>query len=197
MVWMMTLTSCQQKVNPAQEIIFIDNQSNDRENATIDLEDVFYAQANWKSNTSSQLEQNHIPSSISRGVRTSNSLKTSTKKPQIRIANNVYDFGFVDEGELVAHSFRMHNDGPGTWQIEEVLPSCGCTNVKLTSKEIVSGAYVDVSFNLETAGRPGSQQKLIEIFSNAGYHRLIIKGVVYPPKFSQDEAATDVTKDSI
>ena len=197
-VWMMVFTSCHQKVDPSQEIIFIDNQFDDQENATIDLEDVFYAKANWENNTYSQLEQNHIPSSssISRGVQTSNSLKTSTKKPQIRIANEVYDFGFVDEGELVANSFRMYNDGPGIWKIEEVLPSCGCTNVKVTAKEIVNGAYIDVSFNLETTGRPGAQQKLIEIFSNAGYHRLLIKGVVYPPKFSQGEEVT-ATKDSI
>ncbi|MFK7920330.1 MAG: DUF1573 domain-containing protein [Bacteroidia bacterium] len=200
MVWTVVFTSCQQKLDLAQEIIFIDNQSKEQENVTIDLEDVFYAKANWESNTYSQLEQNHISpssSSVNRAVKTSSSLKTSTKKPQIRVANDVYDFGFVDEGELVAHSFRMHNDGPGTWEIEEILPSCGCTNVKVTSKEVVSGAYVDVSFNLETAGRPGAQQKLIEIFSYSFYHRHIIKGVVCPPKFSQEETATDATKDSI
>ncbi|MEL7533201.1 MAG: DUF1573 domain-containing protein [Bacteroidota bacterium] len=196
---MMSILACQQEVAIPPEIIFVDQQADENQNATIRLEDVFVAKTNWESNASSQRKQSPQSSSSHRGMESRSRSQTSAnyKKPQIRIPEDVYDFGFVDEGELVSHSFRLYNDGPGLWKIEEFLPSCGCTNVKATATEVESGAYIDVSFNLETVGRPGAQQKLIEIFSNAGYHRLLIKGVVYPPKFSQSQSENSIEPDSL
>lgn len=195
----MSFTACYQEVAIPPEIIFVSQQLDGAENATIQLEDVFQAKTNWESESRSQTKQNPASSSSIRTQELSikSQPQANAKKPQIRIPKDVYDFGFVDEGELVSHSFRLYNDGPGVWNIEEILPSCGCTDVKATAMEIVSGAYVDISFNLETAGRPGAQQKLIEIFSNAGYHRLLIKGVVYPPKFSQDKESGKASQDSL
>lgn len=196
---MLSLNACEQSVPEfSTTVTFVNNSLEDQQNAVIELEDVFAAKASRDSEkVTSQSKQDHKPSIASRVSMTSNKPQSNSKKPRIRIEKDIYDFGFVDEGELVSHSFRLFNDGPGTWLIEEILPSCGCTDVKATAMKIVSGAYVDISFNLETAGRPGAQQKLIEVFSNAGYHRLLIKGVVYPPKFSEEKPQTKTSKDSL
>lgn len=43
--------------------------------------------------------------------------------PRIEFRDTVYDFGSVNEGEIVSHDFIFTNSGKNTLRIEKIVPS--------------------------------------------------------------------------
>lgn len=78
-----------------------------------------------------------------------------------------FDFGTIYDGEIVAHTFKFKNSGNGVLIIKDVIPSCGCTTMKLSSKMLKPNeeGYVEVVFN--SKGWFGSQYKSVTLRTNS------------------------------
>ncbi|AUC23682.1 MULTISPECIES: DUF1573 domain-containing protein [Polaribacter] len=100
----------------------------------------------------------------------------------ISLDKTIYDFGTVNEGDLVETSFVVTNSGKTDLVITNAQGSCGCTVPTWPKAPIKPGetGTVDVKFN--TNGRPNRQQKTVTLTTNteAGRQVLTIKGSVTP-----------------
>ena len=77
-----------------------------------------------------------------------------------------FDFGTVDEGEIVKHTYNFTNTGKEPLVITNAKSTCGCT-VPLWPKEPVAvgeSGTIEVSFN--TKGKRNKQQKPVTITAN-------------------------------
>ena len=59
--------------------------------------------------------------------------------PKIQFADIVYDFGKVNSGAPVKHTFVFTNIGTATLQILDVHPGCGCTTAGTWDKQVEPG----------------------------------------------------------
>ncbi len=81
---------------------------------------------------------------------------------------DTHDFGSVEKGPIVYHTFEFTNTGSDPLVIADVNPSCGCTNVEWTPKEpIKPGKKGTIKVGLRTAEQHGVFQKEVYIRSNA------------------------------
>ena len=78
-----------------------------------------------------------------------------------------YDFGTVDEGDIVDGVFEVFNKGKVDLIITEVKPSCGCTTPDWTKEPIKPGESGEIKFSFNSNGRVGKQNKSITVKSNA------------------------------
>jgi len=57
-------------------------------------------------------------------------------RPRVALDEPVFDFGTVDRGARVDHTFRVPNRGGATLRIDHVKSSCGCTVAVLSEREV-------------------------------------------------------------
>lgn len=77
-----------------------------------------------------------------------------------------FDFGVVDEGDIVKHTYSFTNTGQEPLVITNARSTCGCT-VPVWPKEPVAvgeSGTIEVSFN--TKGKRNKQQKPVTITAN-------------------------------
>lgn len=86
--------------------------------------------------------------------------------PKIVSTENIYDFGDINEGEIVAHDFVIFNRGTDTLKISRVKASCGCTAVKPTKTALIPEDSTTVTVKFNSQNRRGAQRKFVYIFSN-------------------------------
>ena len=107
-------------------------------------------------------------------------LQMLNKPTTVQVIDSMYDFGKVNEGELVQYNFRFRNTGKNPLVISNVSASCGCTVPEKPEKPIQPGeiGFIKVTFNSER--RPGEVNKSITISSNADpeFYELYLKGTV-------------------
>ncbi len=111
---------------------------------------------------------------------------SATEKNEIKnpttaeIIDTTYDFGKVNEGEIVEYNYRFKNTGDKPLIIEEANASCGCTIPEKPDHPIAPGemGFIKVKFNSEH--RPGETHKSVTIVSNAvpEFPTLYLKGTV-------------------
>lgn len=97
------------------------------------------------------------------------------------IENEEFEFGEVDEGAEIKHSFSIQNLGTETIQILEVKPTCGCTIAEDYDKEILPGKKGQIPVTLKTKGFKNEVTKLIRVKTNVPGKEnltLILKGVI-------------------
>jgi hypothetical protein len=77
-----------------------------------------------------------------------------------------YDFGTVQNGPVVSHTFKLKNYGPDTISIKEVRSACGCTAVLASTRELAAGEEGGVEVALDTYKLSGEQSKRILVESS-------------------------------
>lgn len=77
-----------------------------------------------------------------------------------------YDFGTVESGPVVGHTFRLKNLGPDTIDITSVTPACGCTAVLASTPRLGPGEEGGVEVALDTYKLSGSQAKTVIVRSS-------------------------------
>lgn len=87
--------------------------------------------------------------------------------PIIEFDQTVYDFGTIEEGEVIDGKFIVKNTGKTDLLITDVKPSCGCTTPDWTKDPIKPGSSGEIKFSFDSKGRKGTQNKSITIKSNA------------------------------
>lgn len=105
--------------------------------------------------------------------------------PQITFTESSYDFGNIEEGEVVIHNFVLKNTGGSTLVLERVKTSCGCTAALPQNREIAPGDTTSIRVSFDSHNRTGEKvHKTVTVYSNDPEHPqayLFITGSVVTP----------------
>ncbi|WP_373511934.1 DUF1573 domain-containing protein [Persicitalea sp.] len=105
----------------------------------------------------------------------------NSKIPVITLlSDSTYQFGNINEGDIVEHDFKFKNDGQFPLIINNVTASCGCTIPEWPREPIPPGAESSIQVRFNSKGKPGPQVKTITVYANTepAYSELRIQGMV-------------------
>lgn len=105
-----------------------------------------------------------------------------TGAAEISFDKEVYDFGTVNEGDVVEHDFLVTNSGKSDLIITNAKASCGCTVPTWPKEAIAPGESAGVKVKFNTSGKPNKQSKTITLTTNTakGIETVKITGMVTP-----------------
>ncbi len=99
-----------------------------------------------------------------------------------QFAEEEFDFGTINEGQVIEHLFNFTNNGQAPLVISNITASCGCTSPEWTKTPVNPGesGFVKVVFN--SAAKSGAQAPTVTIQANTNptVTRLRMKGSVTP-----------------
>ncbi|MDD7915972.1 DUF1573 domain-containing protein [Polaribacter ponticola] len=100
----------------------------------------------------------------------------------ISVDNNEYDFGTVNEGDIVEKTFLVTNSGKTDLVITDARVTCGCTVPAWPKAPIKPGETKEVKVKFNTASKRNRQRKNITLITNteSGREVLTLKGMVTP-----------------
>lgn len=84
----------------------------------------------------------------------------------ISFAETTFDFGDVDEGEMVKHIYKFTNTGKEPLVIKDAKGSCGCTVPKWPKTPIPPGEKGEIEVEFNSKGKTGKQTKRVTINAN-------------------------------
>lgn len=100
----------------------------------------------------------------------------------ISLDKREYDFGTVNEGEIVETVFKVTNSGTTNLVITNATGSCGCTVPVWPKAPIKPGETGDIAVKFNTSGKPNRQMKTVTLTANteSGREVLTLRGSVTP-----------------
>ena len=87
-------------------------------------------------------------------------------QPHLALEDAVFDFGTVERGVPVDHTFRLPNRGGAELRVEHVKSSCGCTVAVVSERDIPPGAEGRIAVTLDTARLAGRTTKPVSVYTN-------------------------------
>lgn len=88
------------------------------------------------------------------------------RAPRFQVEEDTYDFGHVNQGEVLTHTFLFQNAGKDQLNIRKMKPTCNCLSTELKKKDFKGGSTGEIKVTFDTAGTGGSQVKRVTVFSN-------------------------------
>jgi hypothetical protein len=82
------------------------------------------------------------------------------------LQDTLYDFGTVNEGDVITKAFSFTNTGTAPLLITEAKSTCGCTIPHWPREAIPPDSSGVVLVNFNTIHRTGAQLKEVTIFAN-------------------------------
>ena len=77
-----------------------------------------------------------------------------------------WDFGTINEGDVVEHTYVFKNTGQAPLIIENAKPSCGCTVPSWTKEPIPVGGTGEILVKFDSKGKPNIQTKTVTVTAN-------------------------------
>ncbi|MEP2773042.1 MAG: DUF1573 domain-containing protein [Fulvivirga sp.] len=102
--------------------------------------------------------------------------------PAFEFETEEHDFGTIDEGDVVSHTFKFTNTGEAPLIIQSAKGSCGCTVPTWPKEPIPVGGTGEIVAEFNSKGKPNVQNKTVTITANTWpkQTRLRIKAMVTP-----------------
>lgn len=85
----------------------------------------------------------------------------------ISFKEKTYDFGALDEGDIVEHDFEFTNTGDIPLEILDVQVQCGCTVASRPEGLIGVGRSDKITVRFNSTGKPGVNKKYVTVTTNA------------------------------
>lgn len=87
--------------------------------------------------------------------------------PMMSFKETTHDFGSIQDGQVVKHTFTFTNTGKSPLVIESATSTCGCTVPEVPREPVAPGAEGKIEVEFNSAGKGGTQQmKVISIKAN-------------------------------
>lgn len=86
--------------------------------------------------------------------------------PSVVVPQQVFDFGTLDQGTPVEHTFVLRNAGTDTLIVDHVKSSCGCTVGVIAGREVAPGQETFVAVRLDTTRLSGRATKIVTVYTN-------------------------------
>jgi len=85
------------------------------------------------------------------------------EKSEVDDPRYTWDFGRVNTGEILKHTFIFKNETSKTLNIKEIHTSCGCTASQVQKKKLLSGEVTTIEVSFNTKGYSGATKQFIYI----------------------------------
>lgn len=91
-----------------------------------------------------------------------------------------FDFGTINEGDVIDGTFKITNNGKVDLIILSAKASCGCTVPEWPKEAIKPGETADLKFSFNSRGKVGNNNKSITLKTNTekGTEIIRVKGTV-------------------
>lgn len=102
--------------------------------------------------------------------------------PEMTFKETSFDFGTIQEGEVVEHTFTFTNTGDAPLVLTAAKGSCGCTVPTWPREAIAPGETGEMLVSFNSRGRKNVQNKSVRITANtkSGTETIRIKANVIP-----------------
>lgn len=102
--------------------------------------------------------------------------------PAFKFEEEEFDFGTINEGDVVEHTFKFKNTGEAPLIIQNAQGSCGCTVPTWPHEPIPVGGEGVITAKFNSKGKSNLQNKTVTITANTWpkQTRLRIKAQVTP-----------------
>jgi len=120
-------------------------------------------------NASSKVKKENVKEAKKRDV------EISKGAAEIQFDRTEFQFGTVNEGDVVEAKFVVINSGKTDLIITKVQPSCGCTVPEWPRTAIKPGESGEILAKFNTAGKPNRQSKTLTLYTNTAKGREILK----------------------
>ncbi len=109
-------------------------------------------------------------------------------KPKMVFEEERYDFGTINQGEKVSHSFKFKNEGDADLIIASARGSCGCTVPSWPKEPIPPGGEGVIDVVFDSSGKRGKQHKTVTVVANTipATNVVAITGEVVIPEETQE-----------
>jgi hypothetical protein len=106
--------------------------------------------------------------------------KINLGSPIAEFDKTEFEFGTINEGEVIDGVFSITNVGKVDLLILDAKPSCGCTVPSWPKEPIQPGATAELKFKFNSRGKVGNNNKSITLKTNTekGTEILRVKGIV-------------------
>jgi hypothetical protein len=84
----------------------------------------------------------------------------------MEFAETTFDFGTVEDGEVVAHTYNFKNTGSEPLILSDAKGSCGCTVPKWPREPIAPGASGNITVEFNSKGKGGKRNQKVTITAN-------------------------------
>lgn len=96
----------------------------------------------------------------------SNEDELQGSEAEITFKEQTYDFGQLNEGDVVEHDFAFTNTGTVPVEIIDVQVQCGCTVASRPEGLIGVGRSDKITVRFNSAGKPGVNKKFVSVVAN-------------------------------
>lgn len=121
-------------------------------------------------------------SSIIRNPITMDGTVDTVNVAKMEFETTVFDFGEVQEGDVISHVFKFTNKGKVPLVINNAQSTCGCTVPSWPDKPILPGGNGELKVEFNTSGKTSFQEKPVTISANTlpSTTKVYVKGMVRP-----------------
>jgi hypothetical protein len=125
---------------------------------------------------------------IIRSPVTANEPLDTNNVAKISFKEDTYNFGEVNEGEIVEYAFAFTNTGNAPMIINNARSTCGCTVPEWPKEPIPPGGTGLISVRFDTQNKPNKQTKPVTITANTypATTRVYLSGFVRPKPGGSD-----------
>lgn len=105
---------------------------------------------------------------LERAERERNQESKSAQLPPTGISFNEreWDFGVINEGDVVEHTFKFTNTGSEPLILESCKGSCGCTVPECPKAPIAPGGSGEIKVVFNSQGKKNAQSKKVTVTAN-------------------------------
>ena len=123
----------------------------------------------------------HLSDFVESPVRSDGTIDT-VNVAKITFDLPTFDFGEVNEGEIVEHVFAFRNTGNRPLLITNANSTCGCTIPEWPKTAIAPGDTSSILVRFNTMDKPERQLKPVSIYANTypNETKIYLKGYVKP-----------------
>lgn len=100
------------------------------------------------------------------GTNVNSTNVTNGPATTIEYESDKFNFGVIDEGEVVKHVFKFKNTGKEPLIISNAKGSCGCTVPTWPKEPVPPGGMGEIKVEFNSKGKPGPQSKRVTVTAN-------------------------------
>ncbi len=118
--------------------------------------------------------------SIIRNPVSANEPTDTVNVAKFQFDETIFDFGEVEEGAVVTHTYSFTNVGKVPLVISNARSTCGCTVPDWSKKPVEPGEKGSIEVRFNTKGKKNNQRKPIYITANTypSKNEIYLEGVV-------------------
>lgn len=102
--------------------------------------------------------------------------------PVMTFTKTEHDFGDINPGDVVKHTFEFTNTGKTPLLIENAQAACGCTTPSWTKEPVQPGGKGTIEVQFDSHGKSGIQNKQVTVQANTtpSINQISIKTNILP-----------------